>query len=259
MYMNKTNIFVNNANIVLPKVKILLYGCTLIKDWSRSSPVRPHWRFYWNPEPGAEVSDKKRTYCLDKDFMLVIPPGVRVRQHIATPCRSLYVHAELDLVLNDAANRIFTIPLSSSMRGNIERLSETFEPFAIGEFVFSAISRLPSEIWLRKIEDPRIEKVCRLLKEQPERAWKNRELAIQACFSENAFIRKFREVKSVPPQLFIRKLRLEKAAVLLLKNELSIEEIAAACGFCDRHYFTRMFKKHFRQSPGRFRISNSTP
>jgi AraC-like DNA-binding protein len=259
MSMNKTNKFINDSNIILPKVKIHLCGNELIEDWSCASPVRSHWRFYWNPKPGAEVSDKNKIYYLDKSVILVIPPGVRVSQIVIKPCESLYVHASFDLAINDTADHIFTVEVSPSLKENIKRLSETFNQFIIGEFIFAIISRLPPNIWRQQINDSRIEKVCRLLKKQPERAWKNQELAVKACFSENAFIRRFREVTGFPPQLFLQKLRLERTAVLLLKNELSIEEIAAVCGFCDRHYLTKMFKKHFGQSPGRFRISANTP
>lgn len=257
--MNKTNNFINDSNIILPEIKIHMCGNSLIKDWSHASPVRTHWRFYWNPETGAEVSDKNKKYCLYKNFILIIPPGVQVKQTIVKPCESLYIHASFELITNDTADHIFTIPVSPALKENIKRLSKNFNQFVIGEFIFSIISRLPSSIWRQQINDSRIEKVCCLLKKQPERAWKNQELAVKACFSENAFIRRFREITGVPPQLFLQKLRLEKASALLLQNELSIEEIATVCGFCDRHYLTKMFKRYFGQSPGRFRASSNTP
>lgn len=258
--MNKTNNFINNSNIALPKIEIHSCNKTLIKDWNHASPVRPHWRFYWNSEPGAEVSDKDKTYYLDKSFILIIPPEVWVKQTIVTPCKSLYVHASLDIMLNNTVDHLFSVPICPGLKKNIKRLNKKLDQvFIIGELVFAIISRLPPEIWRQQIIDQRIEKVCHLLKKQPERAWKNKELAVKACFSENAFIRRFREVIGVPPQLFLQKIRLELASSLLLKNELSIEEIAVTCGFCDRHYLTRMFKKHFGQPPGRFRISANTP
>ncbi len=259
--MNKTNKFINDSNIILPQIKIYLCNRRLVKNWNNASPIRPHWRFYWNPEPGAEVSDENRKYCLDKNFILVIPPGVRVKQVIVKPCESLFVHAGFDLTISATANHLFTIPVFPAIMEIIKRLSNDVlnQSFVIGEFVFAVISRLPPGIWHSRINDPRIEKICRLLKKQPERAWANQELAVKACFSENAFIRRFREVVGISPQFFLQKLRLARAAALLLQNELSIEEIASACGFCDRHYLTRMFKKHFGQSPGRFRAGGNTP
>jgi AraC-like DNA-binding protein len=269
MSMNKTNNFVNDSNInpnpfTLPRIRVYACDRRKVTDWSKAAPVRPHWRFYWNPEPGAVVSDKHEKYYLDASFILVIPPGVRVKQVIDKPFETLHVHADFDVAIDETIDRLFTIPVSPAIETTIEQLSnaikqQAWRPFVIGEFIFAILSRLPAMIWRQRIDDVRIEAVCRMLTEHPEHDWSNPELAMKACFSENAFIRRFREVTGLPPQRFVLKLRLEHAAALLLENSMSIDEIAAACGFCDRHYLTKMFKKHFGQPPGRFRAGVNTP
>jgi AraC-like DNA-binding protein len=45
----------------------------------------------------------------------------------------------------------------------------------------------------------------------------------------------------------------EKACNLLHHSDLSIDQIASACGFSDRYYFTRVFSKTMAASPGAYR------
>ncbi len=51
---------------------------------------------------------------------------------------------------------------------------------------------------------------------------------------------------------YLARLRLERAAGLLLQEELSIREIAARVGIDDPFYFTRMFKKQYGVAPSEY-------
>ena len=51
---------------------------------------------------------------------------------------------------------------------------------------------------------------------------------------------------------YLTKIRLEKAKELLEKNELSLKEISFMVGYKDPNYFSRVFKKHYRESPKHF-------
>ena len=52
---------------------------------------------------------------------------------------------------------------------------------------------------------------------------------------------------------YIRKRRVDHASELLSKSELSLAEIASACGFSDQSHFCALFKKHSGMTPARFR------
>jgi AraC-like DNA-binding protein len=52
---------------------------------------------------------------------------------------------------------------------------------------------------------------------------------------------------------YIRKLRIEKAVVLLTTSKHSLSEIAYLTGFSDQSHFTRIFKKHTGKSPSAYR------
>ncbi len=65
--------------------------------------------------------------------------------------------------------------------------------------------------------------------------------------------RLFRQFQAITPQEYIKRLRLNKAATLLLSSEYSIKEIAALCGFSDPYYFSRAFKDFHSRSPQKYR------
>lgn len=52
---------------------------------------------------------------------------------------------------------------------------------------------------------------------------------------------------------YIRKRRVERASELLSKSELSLAQIASACGFSDQSHFCALFRKHCGVTPAKFR------
>jgi len=79
-------------------------------------------------------------------------------------------------------------------------------------------------------------------------------LAEVACFSPFHFHRIFTALVGEPPAEFVRRLRLERAANLLLNNPLPpVTEIALSCGFSSSALFARLFRERFGQSPTEWR------
>jgi len=52
---------------------------------------------------------------------------------------------------------------------------------------------------------------------------------------------------------YIRKLRIEKAKLLIHSTKYSLTEIAYLTGFSDQSHFTRIFKKHTGKNPSAFK------
>ena len=74
-------------------------------------------------------------------------------------------------------------------------------------------------------------------------------LARIAGVSRGHLIRVFRGEFGVGPAEALRLLRLDRAAVLLARTNLQVQEIAAQCGFVDAFHFTRAFKAAYGHSP----------
>lgn len=84
------------------------------------------------------------------------------------------------------------------------------------------------------------------------------ELATVANFSKFHFNRIFLSIVGETPFQFIMRVRLERAAALILINKKeSISEIANKCGFSDISVFSRNFKNNFQICASQYRICKS--
>ncbi|HEU5198981.1 MAG TPA: AraC family transcriptional regulator [Ktedonobacterales bacterium] len=78
-------------------------------------------------------------------------------------------------------------------------------------------------------------------------------LAQQVGFSPYYFVRVFRQTIGTSPHQFVRRARLERAQQLLEQTELSLAEVAAACGFADQSHLTQVFKDQLGCTPRAYR------
>ena len=79
------------------------------------------------------------------------------------------------------------------------------------------------------------------------------ELAGVAGYSRGHFCRKFREEIGCNPHEFVVDLKMRYALRKLQIENITIKEVAAACGFDDPSYFCKVFRKHYGVTPALFR------
>jgi AraC-like DNA-binding protein/ligand-binding sensor protein len=80
-----------------------------------------------------------------------------------------------------------------------------------------------------------------------------REIAEASGLSAPYFSTIFKDEMGENLSNYLNRLRVEKASAMLTESELSLSEIAAACGFEDQSWFSKIFKSHTGNSPGKFR------
>ena len=78
------------------------------------------------------------------------------------------------------------------------------------------------------------------------------ELANDLYMERSGFYRKLTSQTSVTPVAFIRKIRLQQAALMLKEKELSVNEIAEKTGFSSASYFSKCFKKEYGVLPSEY-------
>lgn len=83
------------------------------------------------------------------------------------------------------------------------------------------------------------------------------QIAQSAGLSESECLRCFHSTIRTTPIQQLRRLRIQKAASLLLSGEARIGEIAEQCGFTDVSYFIKIFREQMGMSPGRYRKENN--
>ena len=104
----------------------------------------------------------------------------------------------------------------------------------------------------------RINKTFDYIESNLEKPMTLEELAAVANFSKFHFNRIFHSMVGETPFQFILRVRIEKAATLILTNKKeSISEIAQKCGFSDLSIFSRNFRNCFQMSASQYRTSKS--
>ena len=68
--------------------------------------------------------------------------------------------------------------------------------------------------------------------------------------------REFRRFFGTPVGAYLRRLRIEQAARLVIKPRIPISEIAQNCGFASHSHLCREFKAHFGVAPSEYRSRN---
>ena len=78
-------------------------------------------------------------------------------------------------------------------------------------------------------------------------------IADRMAMSSRQFYRKFKEISNTAPGDLIKSYRMEKAARLLLDEELSIQDVIMEIGISSRSYFYKEFTRRFGMTPKDYR------
>ena len=77
------------------------------------------------------------------------------------------------------------------------------------------------------------------------------EIAAEVGLSTRQLERLFGKYLNSSPRKYLLELRLDRAQRLLLQTEMSVVEVALACGFENPGHFSRVYRATFRESPSR--------
>ncbi|MEM7626256.1 MAG: AraC family transcriptional regulator [Planctomycetota bacterium] len=95
-----------------------------------------------------------------------------------------------------------------------------------------------------------------LLNETYAEPWSLPRIARRVHVEPSYLARLFTRHTGLPPMAYLNRLRLERAAALLLSGELPVGVVGQRVGLDDPNYFARRFRQHFGQSPSGFRAQH---
>ncbi|WP_010516820.1 AraC family transcriptional regulator [Croceivirga radicis] len=95
--------------------------------------------------------------------------------------------------------------------------------------------------------------VIEYIKENIHRPISNEELAAKAYMSTSNFYKVFKNEMGCSPVEFINQERITKATQLLQNPDFNLTEVFMACGFTNRSYFNRVFKRTKNSTPKAYR------
>jgi AraC-like DNA-binding protein len=69
------------------------------------------------------------------------------------------------------------------------------------------------------------------------------------AMSQSSLYRRLKSLTGESPNIFIKEIRLKRAASLLIQNEIPVSDVSGMVGFDDPSYFSKSFKQKYGVSP----------
>ncbi len=107
-----------------------------------------------------------------------------------------------------------------------------------------------------QLKDFYIQEAVTYIEQNYQRNLTVEEVADACRLNRSYFSKLFKENMGCPPQEFLIRVRLAKAAELMCSSNAPISEIAVRCGYSNQFHFSRAFKKHYGTPPQKWRTQN---
>jgi AraC family transcriptional regulator of arabinose operon len=242
--------------------------------WRYESLKNPFWRLYTNRGPEAAITTPDGVrWGLREGRILMVPPNVAfLTVPPDSPCRHLFIHAELIGPAAKPINQLFRKPMwvpdDRLLTQQADRLRADLATGGAPDIALQAASlcygalaglvrglpRPSGKEWHQALTgwNP-IAPALELIEEHPEGDLSVNRLAALCDLKRDRFLQVFKEHQGEPPAAWVRRRRLARASELLEFSDLGIEEIATQTGFFDRFHLTRHFTKMFGSGPAAWR------
>ncbi len=113
---------------------------------------------------------------------------------------------------------------------------------------------IPTRIGVRH---PKLSQVIKMMEENIEEPISPSILAADVGMSTRQLERLFRRYLNRSPKRYYMELRLQKARNLLMQTDMSVINVALACGFASPSHFSKCYRSHYDTTPYRERGSHA--
>lgn len=114
---------------------------------------------------------------------------------------------------------------------------------------------IPTRIGVRH---PKLGQVIRMMEQNIEDPISPAQLATDVAMSTRQLERLFRRYLNRSPKRYYMELRLGKARNLLMQTDMSVINVALACGFASPSHFSKCYRAHYDTTPYRERGSHAS-
>jgi transcriptional regulator GlxA family with amidase domain len=115
---------------------------------------------------------------------------------------------------------------------------------------------IPTRIGVRH---PKLSQVIQMMEGNIEDPMSPAELAEEVGMSTRQLERLFRRYLNRSPKRYYMELRLQKARNLLMQTDMSVINVALACGFASPSHFSKCYRSHYKTTPYRERGTQGSP
>jgi AraC-like DNA-binding protein/ligand-binding sensor protein len=165
---------------------------------------------------------------------------------------------ELVVLLSRAVTASETSGYDSILEANnryLKRIDDSQNTRELTENLHIIVDRMSGKIFSFQgiRHSSALRKAERYIWENYTRKLSLQEIADASGLSAPYFSTIFKEEMGENLSNYLNRLRVEKAATMLIETELTLNEIAGACGFEDQSWFSKIFKSFTSLSPGKYR------
>lgn len=233
-----------------------------LDDWNHEGVDSPFWRFYHNPKPGCHLLFQGQKIALEPKSCVLIPADTVFDCCGPVSACHLWLHFTVSRPVGSLTSAPIVLPVDRMLQTLVTALIDTHLEAASesrdhrlhhqsAALIHTAFARLDAPPIPTMPE--RMLQVLDLIHRAPHSDLSNPTLASVASMSVEQFIRTFRHHTSQTPAAYVTAARIRRAEEMLALTVKSIDEIAADCGFPNRHYFSRVFAKQVGCGPAEFR------
>ena len=247
----------------LPALRLHECGAMILDErWTYAGVRSPFCRAYHNPDPGAAVRSGGRRWDLGPDRILILPADTSFDCIGAPGVRHSWIHFDLGSAASPSPlPRPLAVRLAASEgeqwsafhsqvqreRGpGLARLRH-----ACAGLLWMALAR--TKLADEPVASPRMRSLLTWMDQHLHSPPTLEEMATRCSLSSRAFLRWFRRETGRSPVDFMTDRRIREACRLLRFGTLSIDEIASAAGFANRHHFSRVFRRRTGRPPADYR------
>ena len=115
---------------------------------------------------------------------------------------------------------------------------------------------IPTRIGVRH---PKLSQVIQMMEANIEDPMSPADLAEEVGMSTRQLERLFRRYLNRSPKRYYMELRLQKARNLLMQTDMSVINVALACGFASPSHFSKCYRSHYNTTPYRERGTQGMP
>ncbi len=229
-------------------------------DWGFKQVVSPFWRVYHNARPGCAIVFRGERIALGPTRAVFVPERIPFDCESRPGVPHLWMHFSLDHALGAAAPAPLVLELDRALRQEFTRLRRAVAApgarLALAHqsagLLHLCLARLTDRLAARPVS-PRLRRLIGFIDQMLGSPLPNETLAARVGLSPGAFGRWFRRETGETPAVYVTGRRVREACRRLAFTDASIEEIAEAVGFADRHHFSRIFKTRLGCGPAAFR------
>ena len=241
-----------------------LHECGVLKldaGWNFSRVKSPFWRAYHNLDAGAAVRTTAGRTELAADRVVILPEGLAYDCLPRPGVRHFWIHftpAPGDAKATDcpwvaqldkAEGTLWRGLHERAMRCDAAELRRV-----CAALLWLAWARLPEAREGSGGEgSPRLRVLLDWLERRLDRPPGVAEMAARAGLGESGFLRWFARETGRTPGDYVTERRVREACRRLRYTWESIDEVAAATGFANRHHFSRVFKTRTGVTPAAYR------